>query len=204
MSGKAGTYRYVSTKERIDMAALHLFAERGFKGTTIKDIAKVVGITEGAIYRHYKSKEEIVENLIDRVIKDLGKRLSDAMAKGKNLTEKIKLAVDTLITYAFEKPDCFRYLNIYHLFKKSPKDKDRRFPGKILMGLFKEAYRAGVIAVKPELALCITVGTVERLFIFNEIGLISKGDRSFMGEVEDSILRAIGIKNGVISKNIAL
>ncbi len=204
MPGRRNGFRYVSTKEKIDMAALQLFAERGFKGTTMKDIAKVVGVTEGAIYRHYSSKEEIVENLIDRVIRDLSGKIEESVGRGKDLVEKIRLAIDTLIRYAFDKPDCFRYLNIYHLFKKNSRDRRRKFPGKILMRLFKEAYERGLIAVKPELALCITVGTIERLFVFKEIGIIGRGKESLISEVEDSILRAIGMKKGVFNENVGL
>ena len=45
-------------------ASLRLFSEKGIRETTIKDIAKEVGITEGAIYRHFNSKEEIVLGLL--------------------------------------------------------------------------------------------------------------------------------------------
>jgi AcrR family transcriptional regulator len=186
------------------MAALQLFAERGFKGTTMKDIAKIVGVTEGAIYRHYSGKEEIVESLINRVIRDLSSRIEESVGRGKTIPDKIKLAIDTLTRYAFEKPDCFRYLNIYHLFKKNHRDRRRKFPGRILMELFREAYREGVITVKPELALCITVGTIERLFVFKEIGIIGKAKESLISELEDSILRAIGVKKGVVSKDVGL
>jgi AcrR family transcriptional regulator len=49
------------TKERIFDAAIDLFAENGYDGVSIRDIARAVDITEGAVYRHYASKEEILE-----------------------------------------------------------------------------------------------------------------------------------------------
>ncbi len=63
MNGKRDTGVFVHTKERIAGEALRLFSVKGFKETTIKDIAREVGITEGAIYRHFRSKEEIIEHL---------------------------------------------------------------------------------------------------------------------------------------------
>jgi len=51
------------TKEKIFYAAIELFANKGFKGTSMREIANVLGLTEGAIYRHFSSKDEILENI---------------------------------------------------------------------------------------------------------------------------------------------
>ena len=51
-----------STKDKIFDAALDLFAERGYDGVSIRDIAAAVGIKESSIYKHYASKAEILEN----------------------------------------------------------------------------------------------------------------------------------------------
>lgn len=52
-----------STKEKIFDAAVDLFAEKGYDRTSIRDIARAVGITEGAVYKHFSSKEEILESI---------------------------------------------------------------------------------------------------------------------------------------------
>jgi AcrR family transcriptional regulator len=52
-----------STKEKILDAAVDLFAERGYDGVSIRDIGRAVGITEGAVYKHYPSKEAILESI---------------------------------------------------------------------------------------------------------------------------------------------
>ena len=49
------------TKEKIFDAAVDLFAERGYDGVSIRHISCAVGITEGAVYRHYPGKDEILE-----------------------------------------------------------------------------------------------------------------------------------------------
>ncbi len=52
-----------STKERIFDAAIELFANKGFKGTSVREIANATGLTEGAIYRHFSGKDEILEQV---------------------------------------------------------------------------------------------------------------------------------------------
>ena len=51
------------TRERICEAALALFASKGVDGATVRDIAQAVGVSEGALYRHFRSKEEIARDI---------------------------------------------------------------------------------------------------------------------------------------------
>ena len=55
----------MSTKERILEAALTLFAENGYDGTSVEQIANFVGIKAPSLYKHYKGKEDILNALID-------------------------------------------------------------------------------------------------------------------------------------------
>ena len=53
----------MSTKEKILDAALTLFAENGYDGTSVEQIAHVVGIKAPSLYKHYKGKEDILMRL---------------------------------------------------------------------------------------------------------------------------------------------
>ena len=57
------------TKERILETALELFAHSGYLGTSMSDIAKRLGITKGALYKHYTSKQEILDSIVERMNK---------------------------------------------------------------------------------------------------------------------------------------
>ena len=54
-----------STKEKILETALTLFAENGFDGTSMEQIAQNVGIKAPSLYKHFKGKEDILNSLID-------------------------------------------------------------------------------------------------------------------------------------------
>lgn len=56
------------TKERILSAALELFSRKGYEGTNILDITTSVGIVKSGIYKHFESKEEIWDALLDQMI----------------------------------------------------------------------------------------------------------------------------------------
>ncbi|MGE5677914.1 MAG: TetR/AcrR family transcriptional regulator, partial [Pseudomonadota bacterium] len=53
-------------KNEILDAADSLFAQKGFDGTSTNDILEKVGIARGTLYYHFKSKEDIMDALIDR------------------------------------------------------------------------------------------------------------------------------------------
>ena len=55
------------TKERIMEEALALFAENGYLGTSRSDIASRLGITKGALYKHYAGKKEILNRIVERM-----------------------------------------------------------------------------------------------------------------------------------------
>ena len=55
------------TKKRILETALELFAQSGYLGTSMSDIAERLGITKGALYKHYTSKQEILDSIVERM-----------------------------------------------------------------------------------------------------------------------------------------
>ena len=48
-----------TTKNRILEQALIMFAENGYKGTNLRELASALGLSKSALYKHYESKEDI-------------------------------------------------------------------------------------------------------------------------------------------------
>ena len=61
----------MTTKEKITEEALTLFAEKGYKGTSVKNIADAVGIKDASLYNHFKSKQEIFESIVELISKHI-------------------------------------------------------------------------------------------------------------------------------------
>jgi len=55
------------TKQKILTIALELFSTKGYKATTVRDIAGEIGIKQSALYNHFKNKDEILETLISNL-----------------------------------------------------------------------------------------------------------------------------------------
>ena len=56
------------TKERIMAAALDMFSQNGYAGTNIRELTASLGFVKSGLYKHFKSKEEIWNSLLDKMI----------------------------------------------------------------------------------------------------------------------------------------
>ena len=56
------------TKERILAAALDMFSQNGYAGTNIRELTASLGLVKSGLYKHFKSKEEIWNSLLDKMI----------------------------------------------------------------------------------------------------------------------------------------
>lgn len=101
------------TRDKILAAALSLFSKNGYKGTSLTDIAKVVGIQKPSIYNHFKSKEEIYLTIYEKVLWFHVHEIEKLMEEIKNLNAKEKLyqIVDLTFQYYIDYEEQSTFLN---------------------------------------------------------------------------------------------
>ena len=64
-------------KEEILIVALHLFARDGYEAVSVSQIAGELGMTKGALYRHYKSKRDIFDCIVQRMEQQDGEQAGE-------------------------------------------------------------------------------------------------------------------------------
>src|ERR1700742_3851520 len=75
--------------ELLELAAV-MFAERGLRATTVRDIADSAGILSGSLYHHFSSKEEMVDELLRGFLDWLFSRYQEIVATKPNPLERLK------------------------------------------------------------------------------------------------------------------
>src|SRR6478609_96231 len=90
--------------ELLEIAA-ELFAEKGFKNTTVRDIADAAGILSGSLYHHFDSKESMVDEILQTFQTELFAAYDDVIASNADARTKIERAV----RLSFEAIDQHRY-----------------------------------------------------------------------------------------------
>ena len=83
----------MDTKNLILTTALDLFSENGFEGVSVRDIAKQVGVRESALYKHFKSKQEILDKIAEKMseeVHEVYKNVQAPEALGIEITKGYK------------------------------------------------------------------------------------------------------------------
>jgi len=88
-----------TTKEAIDRAALELFVVQGIAETSIREIAQAARVSQGAMYNHYRSKEELAWRLWFDVFTDIARRLRQNMQENKGIDAQIRAMVRTVFVW---------------------------------------------------------------------------------------------------------
>jgi TetR/AcrR family transcriptional regulator, cholesterol catabolism regulator len=85
--------------------AAGLFAEKGFKNTTVRDIADAAGILSGSLYHHFDSKESMVDEILSTFQEELFGRYDEVLASDDDARTKI----DRAVRLSFEAIDHHRH-----------------------------------------------------------------------------------------------
>lgn len=160
-----GARRELMATELLDQAAA-LFAERGFSGTTLQDIADAMGLSRPALYRYVSSKEEILAELVAGVSKETARALA-AIRKRDDLDAigRLEAAVRDMALRTATNPLRFRVLVLseadlpaavapaHHRAKRNVLDH--------LVAMVDDAVRAGALrAVDEHVAVFFLLGAV--------------------------------------------
>jgi AcrR family transcriptional regulator len=91
--------------------ATRLFAERGFAGTSLQDIAEAMGITRPALYYYVKSKDELLAKLVTEVTNGPLDELTALVAReGLDPVRKLRGVVEVIVGRRTSQPERFRLL----------------------------------------------------------------------------------------------
>lgn len=115
---KAKTSAGPSTLQKIEDAAMHLFAACGVDGVSTKDLAATAGVSEGVIYRYFKSKDELARSLMTAGHERLTGLLRAAEQNEGRLSQKVAAIVTAYCAFADSDWDGFTYYVLhFHRFK---------------------------------------------------------------------------------------
>jgi AcrR family transcriptional regulator len=177
---------------RVLRAAVELFVERGIDGTTIRDIAERAGVSEGALYRHFKSKDALAWNIFSTHLNEFSIELFGKVSQKSSIKDKIHAYILACFSAFEEDRDLFSYLII------SEHRELRKFPashmhaGHVALKMIEEGQSQGIIKPMDKyLAASILVGSVIRTCVVRMYGNIDQDLRSLAQPVAESLFEAL-------------
>jgi AcrR family transcriptional regulator len=96
-------------REHILNCACDLYLEDGLEGFSMRKLARAVGVTAPALYRHYESKERLLLDVVGEAYKRLAEYLYRGL-QGKTPEERFRMAGEEYLTFALENPRMYEVL----------------------------------------------------------------------------------------------
>jgi AcrR family transcriptional regulator len=99
-------------REQLIRAALEVFQEKGFHATTVRDIGRAAGLTQGTIYNYVRSKEDILFLVCDRVVAEYISSMEEAVAATGDPAARLREALRGVTRVMIEQSSAI--LLVYH------------------------------------------------------------------------------------------
>lgn len=181
-----------TTRDALCTAALDLFAERGIERTTVQDIADRAGAAQGALYRHFRGKSDLVECLFGICADRMYRALEQAIEGHTDPRARLRHLLRGVFDFAEHDEAAFTYLlSVHHTGileeREDPPPPMRLFVTTIEAGVAEGTFRP----LSPPLATGWVVAMAQRAVVFLESNLVTDTREEIVAETLDAALRIL-------------
>jgi AcrR family transcriptional regulator len=164
-------HRFADTRDRIEHAAVRLFVEKGVAETTVKDIARAVGLSEGALYRHFESKDQLVWKAFERHYIEFGATLQRLAVSEPTTRGKIAAMIRGFCRAHDDNPTLFKFLLFVQHGQLAKLEPGTPTPVDVMRDVLDKAIASREIPwQKAELATALVFGVVLQPVTFAAYG----------------------------------
>ncbi|HEX6119395.1 MAG TPA: TetR/AcrR family transcriptional regulator [Dongiaceae bacterium] len=180
------------TKARIERAAIAVFAKSGVTDALVKQIAETAGVSQGAMYNHYPSKEELAWVLFARSWAEIGTELRRRVREGTTLRQKLRAAIQYVFDLYKEDPALvtFVYFSRHEHLRKVRASMPN--PYMVFRLMIAEAMKRGEIPRRnPEVMTAMTAGILIQVIDSKALGRIREDLSELTDMVTDGCYRLL-------------
>jgi AcrR family transcriptional regulator len=180
-------HRFVDTRDRIESAAIHLFVGKGVAETTVRDIAGRVELSEGALYRHFASKEDLVWQVFEKHYVALAEEIRRLAGEARTTRGKIAAIIRGCCKAHDADPTLFRFLLFTQHGQLAKLPPETPTPVLAVRDVVVAGIRAGDLPDQdPDLATALVLGVVLQPVTFAAYGRLP----STLGPIADRLVEA--------------
>jgi AcrR family transcriptional regulator len=196
VTGKATSARGAAVPQRLLATATRLFAEQGYERTTVQEIVDQAGVTKGALYHYFGSKDDLLYEVYARVLRLQQERLDSFADADAPVEQRLRAAAADVVITSIETLDdtviFFRSMHQLGPEKQKQVRAERRRYHERFRALVEEGQRAGVFssAVPADLVVDYHFGSIHHLSTwYRRDGRLSP--RELADYLADLLLRAL-------------
>ncbi|WP_329130325.1 TetR/AcrR family transcriptional regulator [Streptomyces sp. NBC_01476] len=164
-----GTGTGAAVPERLLAEATRLFAERGYDRTSVQEIVEAAGVTKGALYHYFGSKDDLLHEIYGRVLRLQTERLDVIAARTTDVRDRLaEAAADVVVTSIQNLDDTKIFFRSMHQLapeKQKEVRAERRRYHERFRALIEEGQRDGYFRpdLHPDLVVDFFFGSVHHL-----------------------------------------
>ena len=169
---------------------MRLFAHKGIDGTSMRDITREAGVSLGAVYNYYQSKDEMAYRLFAQGWAIMGSNLRKCAKRGSTLEEKISLMVDYVFDLLDEQADLVRLVYLERHRNLGRHDWRPPNPHLVFWKVINDAMKAGEIPRRDTdvLASMVTGAIIQTVDVALLGGIATKDAKQIASTVKGGIL----------------
>ena len=180
------------TRLKIERAALKLFAEKGVDQTTTKDLALGAEIAEGTIYRHFESKEALIQQMFAANYLALAEELDTLQSGQVGVRAKLLVMCARFCELFDSDPDLYRFLFFVQHGQVEKLPSEATTAVTVIGAVLSEAMKRGEIPQRdPALVSAWVLGVVTQPAVFHIYGRLSGPLSARTAEITDACWRLI-------------
>ena len=145
--------------QRLLNVARTLFAEKGFEGTSVQDVVVAAGVTKGAMYHYFSSKDDLLYEIYGRVLRMQMERLEKFVSQEGPVEERLHAAAADVVATTIENLDSttifFRSLHQLSEEKQKEVRRERRRYHETFRAMVVEGQQSGVFRDDISADLCV-------------------------------------------------
>ena len=149
MKPQPGSDRYQDQRRQAIRSAAAVFAEKGFHGSSTRDIAERLGIKQGSLYYYFKSKEEALGEVCLFGIEDYVTRMQSIAASDQPFEAKLVATLSSHLSSYRERNEALKVYNDERLYLPAERRKNLKRLGsqyrQQLEGIFEQGKKDGVL-----------------------------------------------------------
>lgn len=180
------------TKQRVEEAAIRVFVQKSVSGASVRDIAREARVSVGAMYNHYKSKEDLAWTLFTRSWADMGSELRARARGSRDLGEQLR----SMIRYVFASFEenwelvSYVYLSRHEHLRRITADLPN--PHVVFRMVIVEAMgRRQIPRRDPDLMAAMVMGAIVQVIDTKILGRIKPNLSACVDPVADACLRIL-------------
>ncbi|MEU1626571.1 TetR/AcrR family transcriptional regulator [Streptomyces sp. NPDC020096] len=164
-----GNTKAAAVPRRLLAEATRLFADRGFDRTSVQEIVEAAGVTKGALYHYFGSKDDLLHEVYARVLRLQTERLEEIAAGTGTVAERLHRAAADVVVTSIENLDdtkiFFRSMHQLSPEKQKAVRAERRRYHERFRALVEEGQREGTFRAepRPDLVVDFFFGSVHHL-----------------------------------------